>query len=57
VRALEKVYGKGSVRDFIVEDLGVVTTSQAKAAEIDRLRTIYKETGRVPPGNQRSFKP
>jgi len=56
VRELRKLYGKGNVGDF-VEDLGVVTTSQAKAAETARLRAIYKATGKVPPGNQRSFKP
>jgi hypothetical protein len=57
VRELEKVYGKRTVDYILLEDLGVVTTTQAKAAETARLRAIYKATGKVPPGNQRSFKP
>ena len=57
VTNLTKIHGRGTASGKVVEDLGEVTTAQAKAAETARVRAIYNQTGRVPPGNQRSFKP
>ncbi|MBK6683456.1 MAG: hypothetical protein IPG45_03215 [Deltaproteobacteria bacterium] len=57
LRKLEKAYGKNRVTGHVVEELGKVTTAQAKAAETARLRALYNETGKVPKGNQKSFKP
>ncbi len=57
VRKLEQAAGKGNVVGEVVEDLGETTSAQAKAAETARLRAYYEKTGKVPPGNQRSFKP
>jgi hypothetical protein len=53
---LSKIYGD-RVEGQVVEPLGETTTAQAKAAEAARIRAVYEETGKVPPGNQRSFKP
>jgi RHS repeat-associated protein len=57
VRKLEKVYGKGNVIGTVVEDLGETTTGTAKAAENARIKKYFDETGRVPRGNQKSYKP
>ena len=57
VRKLEKVHGQGNVKGTVVEDLGETTTAAAKAAENARIKTIVGETGQVPPGNQKSYRP
>lgn len=57
VRKLEQSAGKGNVVGTVVEDLGETTSAQAKAAETARLQAYYEKTGKIPPGNQRSFKP
>ncbi|WP_172918561.1 DUF6531 domain-containing protein [Capnocytophaga canis] len=57
VRRLEKAHGKGNVIGIVVEDLGITTTEKAKIAETARLQAHYDETGKVPKGNERSFKP
>ena len=57
VRGLEKVYGKGNVIGRVVEDLGVVTTLEAKAAETARRQRWFDAMGFVPRGNQSSFIP
>ncbi|OUO70681.1 RHS repeat-associated core domain-containing protein, partial [Bacteroides sp. An269] len=57
IRKLEKIHGKGNVEGFIVEDLGITTTLEAKNAETARLQSYYDKTGKVPEGNQKSFKP
>jgi len=57
VRKLEEIHGKGNVEGKVVEDLGQTTTAQAKAAETSRLQKNYDETGTVPEGNKKSFKP
>ena len=57
VRKLEEEHGKGNVVGQVVENLGRTTTARAKAAETARSRARYRETGTVPPGNRKSFKP
>lgn len=57
VRKLEKSHGEGNVRGTVVDDLGVTTTSAAKAAENARISSIVDRTGRVPPGNEKSYRP
>jgi hypothetical protein len=56
VRKLEQAYGKGSVTSE-VEVLGEITSSEAKAAEMSQLHAHHLETGEVPPGNIKSYKP
>jgi hypothetical protein len=41
----------------VVERLGETTTGAAKVAEQARIKKIVEETGQVPPGNQRSYRP
>jgi len=57
VRKLEKKFGVGKVVGRVVEKLGRITTRQAKGAETARLDKIFKETGKIPEGNLKSFKP
>lgn len=57
VRKLEKVHGKGNVKAKVVENLGETTTAKAKAAENARIKSIVDKTGKVPPGNESSYKP
>jgi hypothetical protein len=57
VRKLEKVHGQGNVKGTVVDDLGETTTGAAKAAENARIKKIVDETGQVPPGNQKSYRP
>ena len=57
VRKLEKTHGQGNVKGTVVEDLGKTTTGAAKAAENARIKRIVDETGQVPPGNQKSYRP
>jgi RHS repeat-associated protein len=56
VRKLKQTHGE-DVGGRVVEKLGQTTTGAAKAAETARLQAIHKATGKVPPGNARSFKP
>jgi hypothetical protein len=57
VRKLKDLYGRDAVRGRVVQDLGRVTTGEAKAAETTRLQNYYDATGKVPKGNEKSFKP
>jgi len=57
VRKLEETHGEGNVVGQVVDDLGNTTTAEAKSAENARIRSVFEETGKVPPGNERSFKP
>ncbi|TAK64711.1 RHS repeat-associated core domain-containing protein, partial [Methylobacter sp.] len=57
VRELEKTYGKGNVPAQVVENLGEITTRAAKAAENARISDIFGQTGSIPLGNERSYKP
>jgi hypothetical protein len=36
---------------------GQTTTAAAKQAEKNTIQQYYKETGKIPVGNQKSFKP
>ena len=56
VRKLTKKYGQGNV-DASISPIGKTTTKEAKRIEKSVLKKIFKRTGEVPPGNQRSFKP
>jgi len=57
VTKLIKVHGKRAVIGSLIDDLGNVTTASAKIAENARLQLIFKQSGAVPPGNRKSFKP
>jgi hypothetical protein len=57
LRKLVAIYGRENVRLGKVEDLGKTTTAQAKLAEATKLQEVYKATGKVPLGNQNSFRP
>ncbi|MHA3770735.1 RHS repeat-associated core domain-containing protein [Verrucomicrobiota bacterium sgz303538] len=57
LRKLLRIFGKGNVRGRVVEDLGVTTTSAAKAAENARIKRIVDKTGKIPPGNEKSYRP
>jgi hypothetical protein len=57
LRKLRQAFGEENVSGRVVDDLGTVTTAEAKAAETARLRAVYESTGEVPPGNQQSFNP
>ena len=57
LRKIEMIHGAKNVEGSVVEILGQVTTAEAKAAEAARLRTYFESTGRVPPGNEKSFRP
>jgi len=57
VRKLEQTHGTGNVVGEVVQDLGQTTTAEAKAAESARLNQNYQQTGKVLPGNKKSFKP
>lgn len=56
LRKLGEKYGKAAV-DHTLKDLGRTTTAEAKAAEKATLQKIFEDTRKVPPGNQKSFKP
>ena len=56
MRKLEALHGRNHV-GYTLNDLGRVTTADAKAAEKIRLYEHYHATGKVPPGNKKSFKP
>jgi RHS repeat-associated protein len=56
VEKLKRRYGE-DVDHVISEDLGVTTTAEAKSAERVHLYRYYNVTGKVPPGNRKSFKP
>lgn len=57
LRALREALPNQRVTGEVVENLGEVTTAEARAAETARLRAEYARTGRVPEGNAKSFKP
>jgi RHS repeat-associated protein len=57
VRKLEEANPGAQVRPRIVNDLGNVTTAQAKKVEKATLQNYYDTYRHVPPGNSRSFKP
>ena len=54
---LRRVHGEEKVGGQVVENLGEITTAEAKAAETARIKAYFEQTGTVPPGNQRSFRP
>ena len=39
-----------------MENLGNVTTAEAKIAENARIKSVVDKTGEVPPGNRKSYK-
>jgi hypothetical protein len=57
LRKLRERYGKDNVTGGVVEDLGMTTTAEAKAAETSRIQQHFDNTGMIPPGNIPSFKP
>jgi hypothetical protein len=57
VRKLQEVFGRDNVIGSVVDDLGKTTTKLAKDAEFARILKSLKETGFVPLGNWKSFKP
>jgi RHS repeat-associated protein len=57
LRKLVQIHGMGSVEGNVAKQLGVVTTAEAKLAEKVRLQDFFEETGKVPPGNEKSFTP
>jgi RHS repeat-associated protein len=56
VRKLRALFPNSRV-DVAVDNLGATTTSQAKIAETVRLQSHYNQTGVIPVGNQKSFRP
>lgn len=50
------MYPDKVVRGTVIES-GYPTTASAKVAETARLDDYYKNTGQVPDGNQKSYKP
>jgi hypothetical protein len=57
MRKLQKMHPGKKITHDIAEVMGAVTTAEAKAAERAHLYRYYQETGKVPPGNRKSFKP
>ena len=55
-RKLAESFGRKNV-DSRVVDRGYQTTAKAKVAEDARIQKYYDETGKIPPGNEKSFKP
>ncbi|MEM9889097.1 MAG: hypothetical protein AAF849_24685, partial [Bacteroidota bacterium] len=55
-RKLVKKHGEDNV-SVSVSQLGKTTTKEAKRVETSILKKIFKRTGKVPKGNERSFKP
>ncbi|WP_010504044.1 RHS repeat domain-containing protein [Paenibacillus elgii] len=56
VRKLKEIFGRKNVIGEVIEK-GYETTKKAKAAETAKLNEYYEQTGKVPEGNRRSFKP
>lgn len=56
ITKIEKTYGKGNVKGVVLES-GHTTAASAKAAETARLDAHYENTGQVPDGNKKSYKP
>jgi hypothetical protein len=56
VRKLRELNPTSLVK-YRIQDLGSTTTSQAKIAETARLQSHYNQTGIIPVGNQKSFRP
>lgn len=56
VRKLQGLYGKDNVRGTVIQG-GIKTTELAKKAETAKLNNFYKNTGEIPLGNQKSYKP
>ena len=57
LRKLREIHGRENVTGSVVQKLGSTTTRKAKAAETARLQAIFDQTGIVPPGNIKSFRP
>ena len=57
IHNITKTHGKKNVKGKVVKDLGKTTTKAAKGKETARLKAYYDKTGKVPPGNKKSFKP
>jgi RHS repeat-associated protein len=56
VRKLGEIHGQENVSGRVIES-GYNTTSEAKVAETAKLDEHYRNTGEVPEGNQKSYKP
>ena len=56
VRQLQKIHGKDNVIGVVIQK-GIDTTELAKKAETAKLDNFYRNTGKVPIGNQKSYKP
>jgi hypothetical protein len=54
---LRKIHIGKEVTHDVVDRLGEVTTEYAKATEKLHLYRYYNNTGKIPPGNLKSFKP
>ena len=54
---LSRAYGRENVDGKVVQDLGVVTTAEAKLVEAARIRAFIEKNGLVPLGNRKSFRP
>ncbi|KMK52218.1 hypothetical protein RO21_02040, partial [[Actinobacillus] muris] len=56
VRKLGNLYGKQNVEPRVIEK-GLKTTELAKQMETSKLDSFYRKYGKVPLGNQKSYKP
>jgi len=56
LRKLEKIHEGKKVEGEVVDPLGKTTTAAAKAAENSRIKQSVDRTGKIPPGNSRSYK-
>lgn len=57
LRILAEKYGMENVEKLMLEELFDVSTAFAKEVEQEYLQTYYENTGEVPEGNKKSFKP
>ncbi|WP_419051715.1 RHS repeat domain-containing protein [Parabacteroides goldsteinii] len=57
VRKLRELYPTKVISGKVINDLGEVTTTQAKLVETQTIQAHYERTNTVPVGNQRSFRP
>jgi RHS repeat-associated protein len=57
VRKLREQYPGNVIDGKVINDLGNVTTMQAKVVETATIQAHYDATGEIPDGNKKSFKP
>lgn len=57
MRKLQEQYGRSNVEDQVIENLDDVTSKEAKEREKAILQQFYDQTGKIPKGNEKSFKP